>query len=161
MTSAPPPDPMEVLVVDDDPDIRYTLRFLLEAAGYTVFEASDGQPALERLSTHRRGMVVVVDWTMPGMDGAAFLRALTADLPTATRHSYLLLTDRAQVFAEHVFPLALARALPTVGAQVVARPYTVDLLLAAIERAAAHLRSIERSGQAILPSPLARPLQTD
>ena len=145
MTSAPPPDPpdpMEVLVVDDDPDIRYTLRFLLEAAGYTVFEASDGQPALERLRTHPRGMVVVVDWSMPGMDGAALLRTLAADLSRAMRHAYILVTDRAPAGAdaEQAFPLALARTLPPVATQVLSKPYTVDRLLAAVARATTHLR---------------------
>src|SRR5215469_7960485 len=159
MGAVPLTDPSlcrEVLVVHDDRDIRYTLRFILEAVGYTVHEAPDGESALERLRTHHRGVVVLVDWCMPGMDGAGLLRAMAADLPVATRHAYLLLTARAHADAdaEHAFPLALARALPPVAAQVLSRPYTADSLLAAVERAAVHLCQVERSGQAILPSPL-------
>jgi CheY-like chemotaxis protein len=151
---------MKVLIVDDDPDIRCTLRFILEAAGYMVFDTPDGQPALERLRAHPCGMVVLVDWSMPGMDGAALLRAMTADLSVATRHAYLLLTARAHADAEHAFPLALARTLPPVAAQVLSKPYAVDSLLTAVERAAAHLLQVGQSGQAILPSPVALPLQS-
>ena len=39
----------EVLVVDDDPDVRHALRFLLEHEGYTVLEATNGKQALDRL----------------------------------------------------------------------------------------------------------------
>jgi CheY-like chemotaxis protein len=158
MAAAPRAARMEVLIVDDDPNIRYTLRFILEEAGHTVLDAPDGQTALEHLRTHPCGMVVLVDWSMPGMDGAALLRAMTADLSSATRHAYILLTDRAH--AEDAFPLALARALPSVAAQVLAKPFNVDRLLAAVERAAAHLRQLEQSDRAILPSSLACPLES-
>jgi two-component system, NtrC family, response regulator HydG len=138
MAGVPLPDRTDVLVVDDDPDIRYSLRFLLEDAGYTVFEAPDGKPALERLRTHPRGMVVILDWTMPGMDGQALLHVVSADLPLATRNAYILVT--AYVDAKRTLPLAFATLLTDVEAQVLSKPFDVDILLAAVERAAARLR---------------------
>jgi CheY-like chemotaxis protein len=138
MAPAPLPRRHEVLVVDDDRDIRETLRFVLEDAGYTVYEAPDGRPALERLRTHPQGMVVILDWNMPGMDGQALLQAVTAELPRATRNAYILLS--AYTDGKRTLPLALARLLTQVEAQVVGKPFDVDLLLAAVERAAASLR---------------------
>ena len=43
--------PRPVLVVDDDPDIRETLRFVLEDAGYPVYSAENGKEALAVLAS--------------------------------------------------------------------------------------------------------------
>ncbi|MDR1599528.1 MAG: response regulator transcription factor [Oscillospiraceae bacterium] len=57
----------EILVVDDDPDIREVLRLLLEGEGYATREASCGQEALERLD--ERVHLVLLDALMPGESG--------------------------------------------------------------------------------------------
>ena len=57
-----------ILVVDDDPDVRGLVRELLERAGAVVREATDGREAL-RLLFDARPDVVVLDVTMPGLDG--------------------------------------------------------------------------------------------
>ncbi|MDR0396485.1 MAG: response regulator transcription factor [Oscillospiraceae bacterium] len=57
----------EILVVDDDPDIREVLRLLLESEGYAVREASCGREALERLDERVR--LVLLDVRMPGESG--------------------------------------------------------------------------------------------
>jgi two-component system nitrogen regulation response regulator NtrX len=59
---------LEVLVVDDDPQIRRTLRGVLEDEGHSVAEASDGGKALEALAQHRFD-AVLLDVKMPGMGG--------------------------------------------------------------------------------------------
>jgi two-component system, NtrC family, response regulator HydG len=138
MERVPLSDRTDVLVVDDEPDIRWALRYVLEGAGYTVYEAPDGKPAFEQLITHPRGMVVLLDWNMPGMDGLALLQAVAADLPIATRNAYILLSAYAD--ARRTLPLALAQVLTQVDAQVLGKPFDVDDLLAAVERATARLR---------------------
>ena len=65
----------EVLVVDDDPDVRARLRTVLERCGYTVGEAGDGAEALRRVM-HGPPRAILLDLTMPVMDGFAFLHAL-------------------------------------------------------------------------------------
>ncbi len=75
----------EVLVVDDDPDVRERLRSVLERSGYTVGEASNGEEALSRVM-HGPPRAILLDLTMPVMDGFAFLHALRerpgcADIP--------------------------------------------------------------------------------
>ena len=66
-----------VLVVDDDTDLRARLRTFLEQAGMQVTEASNGAEALAEVDRHLPGLVLL-DLTMPVMDGFAFLKALRA-----------------------------------------------------------------------------------
>jgi two-component system, chemotaxis family, chemotaxis protein CheY len=66
------------LVVDDSRVVRKVARRILEANGYAVSEAGDGQVALEAC---RAGLpdFILLDWNMPVMDGIQFLRALRGE----------------------------------------------------------------------------------
>lgn len=65
---------IKVLVVDDEPYSRKVIRTLLLAIGVTNFyEASDGNSGLEGIRTICPD-VVLLDWEMPGMSGAEFMR---------------------------------------------------------------------------------------
>ena len=68
-----------VLVVDDDFDIRETLREVLVEEGYRVDTARDGREALAYLKSHPPPCVILLDLMMPGMNGAEFRRAQRAD----------------------------------------------------------------------------------
>src|SRR6187200_565397 len=57
-----------VLVVDDDPEIRDVVRWLLEDEGWTVETASDGRDALER-ATQARPALIVLDMGLPILSG--------------------------------------------------------------------------------------------
>ena len=57
-----------VLVVDDDPEIRDVVRWLLEDEGWTVETASDGRDALER-ATRERPSLIVLDMGLPILSG--------------------------------------------------------------------------------------------
>ena len=72
-----------VLVVDDEPDMRFLLRLTLESAGFAVIEAAHGEAALEAVS-RRRPDAVVTDRMMPRCDGDELIRRLRADEQTAT-----------------------------------------------------------------------------
>jgi DNA-binding response OmpR family regulator len=67
-----------VLVVDDDDAIRGVVRTVLEADGFEVVEAADGQAALMLLdSINGRGPdIVVLDVMMPGIDGIEVCRRI-------------------------------------------------------------------------------------
>ena len=78
-------EPGDVLVVDDDPDARARLRSVLERDGWTVSEAGNGQEALDVVA-HSPPRVILLDLTMPVMDGFTFLHELRerpgcADIP--------------------------------------------------------------------------------
>ena len=71
-----------ILLADDSPTVRGIMRVELEAAGFRVVEAADGEQALE-LARADPPDVVLLDVEMPIMDGYACLQALKADEATA------------------------------------------------------------------------------
>ncbi len=64
-----------ILVVDDDADARARLRHVLERNGFTVAEAENGQAALNQV-VREVPQLILLDLTMPVMDGFAFLHEL-------------------------------------------------------------------------------------
>jgi len=66
---------MRVLVVDDDPDVRDSLRRSLSFEGYTVTTAGDGEQALASIAAERPD-VLVLDLQMPVLGGLATCRRL-------------------------------------------------------------------------------------
>jgi len=61
-----------VFVVDDDREIRESLRTLLQLDGYKVKTARDGPHAIEQLRGGLRPCIILLDLMMPGMDGRHF-----------------------------------------------------------------------------------------
>jgi len=78
------------LVVDDSGVIHKVARRMLEALGYAVDEAVDGEDALKACLGSMPD-AVLLDWNMPNMDGLAFLEALRAS-PDGTRPKVLFCT---------------------------------------------------------------------
>ena len=64
-----------ILSVDDEPGILFTREKLLEAAGYKVLSAPDGEAAL-KLFANNPVHLVLLDFAMPGMDGGAVAKEL-------------------------------------------------------------------------------------
>jgi len=67
-----------VLVVDDDSAVREVTAAMLEAQGYQVIEAGSGGAALEVLDRHEAIDLLLVDFAMPGMNGAEVAREVRA-----------------------------------------------------------------------------------
>jgi CheY-like chemotaxis protein len=74
---------MKVLIVDDEAHIREMMRLTLEAAGYEVGEAADGEEGLSQFGGGGVYDVVLLDQRMPGIDGLETLRRLLARAPDA------------------------------------------------------------------------------
>jgi len=85
---------MAILVVDDEPAVRDSLRRALELEGYEVELASDGEEALGLLSGDREPEAVILDILMPGIDGLEVCRRLRKSGNTLP---VLMLTARAEV----------------------------------------------------------------
>jgi two-component system KDP operon response regulator KdpE len=66
-----------VLVVDDEPDVLFTVRIALEVAGYDVIGAETGQRALELVWDYPDA--IVLDLRLPDMDGSEVLKAIKAE----------------------------------------------------------------------------------
>jgi CheY-like chemotaxis protein len=70
---------MKVLVVDDELDLRDTLRDALEDEGYAVEVAGNGAEAMTHLAADERPCAVILDIVMPVMDGIQVWRAMQQD----------------------------------------------------------------------------------
>ena len=80
-----------MLVADDEPSVRATVRRLLERRGATVVAAADGLEAEIRLRDERFDLAVL-DVTMPGRSGydvLAFARATVPELPVILMSGYV------------------------------------------------------------------------
>jgi two-component system, chemotaxis family, chemotaxis protein CheY len=78
-SSPSPSSGLRVLVVDDDSDVRETFAEVLTDMGCAVDTAVHGVDALSRLRNRQRPNVILLDLTMPVMDGVTFLRMQRAD----------------------------------------------------------------------------------
>ena len=82
-------------MVDDEPDLRYILRRILERAGHEVTTVADGAAALEVVGRSRPDLVVT-DMMMPVMDGTELIRRLRAD-PSTSEIPILASTSNAEL----------------------------------------------------------------
>ena len=94
--------PVNVLVVDDRPDMRFMTRALLERAGGSVQTAGSGAEAIEIIASLPRADAfdaVLMDVQMPGMDGLGTTRRLREDgcqLPIIALTANAMAEDRRQ-----------------------------------------------------------------
>lgn len=60
------------MIVEDDPDLRDALAYLIKACGYPVVAASDGEEALQQLRGGLEPCLILLDLLMPRKDGFQF-----------------------------------------------------------------------------------------
>ena len=128
--------PCRVLVIDDEELVRTQLRRLLELRGYQVDEACDG---LSGVTAHRERTadVLVIDMTMPDIDGAEVVRRIR---DTDTSVAIVLSSGyQAQTATERLGPGSFQVFLP--------KPYGLSELLRSIEEARRLV------GQQLAPTP--------
>jgi CheY-like chemotaxis protein len=107
-----------VLVVDDEPDIRESLRDALEDEGYDVVTAANGREALTVLPGLPRPLAMILDIIMPVMSGAELYTALQADPQLASIPVVVSTSDPSRAPA---------------GVLLMRKPIDLDRLLAVIE----------------------------
>jgi two-component system phosphate regulon response regulator PhoB len=65
----------QILIVEDEPEVREMIRFILESKGYRIDEADNAQVARRLLSQHRYDLILM-DWMLPGRSGLDLTREL-------------------------------------------------------------------------------------
>jgi DNA-binding response OmpR family regulator len=115
-----------VLLVEDDLDLSRVEALALGAEGYKVQVAHDGRAALEQIA-HERPSVILLDMSMPGMNGWQFMAAFRA----AYGHDIPVLVVTAADNAER-------RALDVGAEDWLAKPFELDDLLSKVARHARH-----------------------
>jgi len=89
----------QILVVDDDDDLRDALVETIADRGYSVAGANGGRQALDYLRDHPVPRLILADMTMPGMDGAELVAELNKDARLAAT-PIVLITARPGAAAE-------------------------------------------------------------
>ncbi len=109
-----------ILVVDDEPALRRTLRANLVARGYTVAVAETGEDALHE-ATLRRPHLVILDLMLPGLPGLEVCRALRAQSAVPI----LVLSARGEEATK-------VGALDLGADDYLTKPFAIDELLARV-----------------------------
>lgn len=128
------PEHSVVCVVDDDADIRDSLRFLLEDERYEVEEAENGASALTLLREFPRPRVMLLDRMMTRLDGAATLRQLADDPDLLRRTVIVFMTARGDPPDSELGELLHRYTVATIT-----KPFNLDVLLAAVDHASQQL----------------------
>jgi CheY-like chemotaxis protein len=116
--------PQAILVADDNDDVRQLWRECLTLAGYAVTEAVDGAGAVAKALLFAPD-VILMDFSMPGMDGVQAAHALKLHARTRTTPVIGLTAHTGSATAE------FRRVCDT----VLEKPVNPDDLLAALRRA--------------------------
>jgi CheY-like chemotaxis protein len=107
-----------VLVVDDHEDTREALEAFLRVRGFEVLLAENGRTAIARLRSGVDCCVILLDWHMPEMDGAAFMAVRNTD-PALARLPVVIATGD---------PYAVTRTLDAKPVPVLAKPFDPEVL---------------------------------
>ena len=75
--------PPRILLVDDDEDARVLMKTLLQNEGFETQEVADGHEATDVLKLDSGFSLVILDLSMPDMDGREFLNAIRGSVDTA------------------------------------------------------------------------------
>lgn len=130
-----------VLIVDDDPGIRDTLRELLKDEGYTTLEAADGVDAMDALLMTAERVIVLLDLMMPRMTGWDVLSAVTEHEQLISRHAFIVMTANKYAAAASTTDPYFAALLERHGVPIVEKPFDLDHLLTVVADASQRLTS--------------------
>ncbi len=118
---------LRVLVVDDEPLIRWSAAETLAEAGHLVVEAADGRSALACLAEGPLPDVILLDYRLPDSNDLALLAAIRRAAPAS---SVIMMTAYGT-------PDLMARASALGVHQVISKPFEIRALLPLVQDAAA------------------------
>jgi len=114
----------DVLIVDDDPDIRDAVGECLRYEGYDVHSAADGRDALDRLEFGLKPDVILLDLMMPKLNGFDVLQALQSRPDWKRIPVVVVSANRGYVADDLVGAVSILR-----------KPVNVDRLIEAVQQA--------------------------
>lgn len=118
---------INLLLVDDNDDVREITALLLRDSGYHVIEASNGSAALAALGANPAIDLLIVDFAMPGMSGLQLLEQARARRPQIKVIFITGYVDETLLDAKFADEIVLKK------------PFTTDLLAAAVRKALGRL----------------------
>lgn len=115
-----------ILMVEDEEDIAFLIRFMLERHGFSVEHAADGRQALDKLANSAPPDLTLMDIMLPYHDGLELVERLRAQ-PGWESVPVLMLTAKAR-------EVDIVRALELGADDYVTKPFQPEELLARIRR---------------------------
>lgn len=119
-------DKPRILLVEDEDDIAFLIRFLLERNGFEVDHSNDGRQALERIEGGAPPTLVLMDIMLPYHDGLELVERLRSK-PAWQAVPLLMLTAKAR-------ETDIVKALELGADDYVTKPFQPEELLARIRR---------------------------
>jgi DNA-binding NtrC family response regulator len=115
-----------ILVVDDEPLIRWAVREGLESAGYAVVEAGSAREAMARLADGASGVAVaLLDLKLPDSDDLSVLRRIRQLVPAC----------RVIMMTAHGTPEILAEAVREGAVATIAKPFDLMQVVGMVREA--------------------------
>jgi signal transduction histidine kinase/CheY-like chemotaxis protein len=125
-------EPVDMLLVDDDAQVRALAAEMLSELGHRVTQAEDGPGAIAKLREHPEITLMIVDYAMPGMNGGEVARRVAQ-----------LRADLAMVFVTGYADRGALQEWTARGYPLLAKPFTLPRLAEAIAA------SLERQAKVI------------
>ncbi|TLX59017.1 two-component system response regulator [Stutzerimonas nosocomialis] len=116
----------QILMVEDEEDIAFLIRFMLERHGFVVDHAADGRQAIERIENRTPPDLVLMDIMLPYHDGLELIERLR-NQNGWEKVPVLMLTAKAR-------EVGIVRALELGADDYVTKPFQPEELLARIRR---------------------------
>ncbi|MCP9340745.1 response regulator transcription factor [Stutzerimonas xanthomarina] len=115
-----------ILMIEDEEDIAFLIRFMLERHGFVVDHAADGRQAMEKITTSSPPDLTLMDIMLPYHDGLELIERLRAEAGWE-QVPVLMLTAKAR-------EADIVRALELGADDYVTKPFQPEELLARIRR---------------------------
>ena len=112
----------KILVVDDEARMRKLLKDFLSTSGYEIYEAENGQKALDIFDMHNDMSLIILDVMMPILDGWSNLR----ELRKISKVPVIMLTARGQE-SDELFGFELGVD------EYISKPFSPKILVARVE----------------------------
>jgi two-component system chemotaxis response regulator CheY len=113
------------LVVDDSKVVRKLERRIMEELGFTVFEAEDGQKAVD-FCTAQKPDLILLDWHMPVMEGMEFLKLLRV-MPDGETPKVIFCTTESEMSR-------IVNALNEGANEYVMKPFDAEIIKGKLEQ---------------------------
>ena len=126
-----------VLVVDDESEIRASLRGVLNDEGLRVLEAENGRSALDLVRRERPDLVLLDVW-MPEIDGIELLHLLRGE---PGRPEVVMISGHGSIETA-------VRATKLGAFDFIEKPFSIEALLHVVERALEHRAALTEAGSA-------------
>ncbi len=99
--------PAKVLMIDDDPDCRASVRHVLEGHGYIVIEADCGKDGLRKVVEHKPDLILVDVMMECDSEGYGVTQAIKHQAPYAdSRNVPVIMMSSIQESPDELFPMA-------------------------------------------------------